>query len=73
MPKVLRQVHGGHAARADLTIEAVAGRKSGLEPSEQVGHVEFVFGMWVEDAGKWGTQGGLARGQSVPSSEPRCP
>jgi len=44
---VLGQVDGRHPARADLTVEAVAGRESGLEPAEQLGHAYALGG------GRW--------------------
>ena len=40
--EVLGEVDGGHAAGADLPLEAVAVGQGGLEPAEQLGH-----GPWL--------------------------
>ena len=42
--KILRQVHRGHAARADLALETVAGLKRSLKPADQVGHGRCSWG-----------------------------
>ena len=46
--EVLGQVDGGHAAGAELALEAVAVGEGGLEAAEQFGHGGFVVG----DAGR---------------------
>ena len=44
VPDVLGEIDRGHAAGADLAVEAVAVRQGGLEPAEQFGHVCFLVG-----------------------------
>ena len=39
VPQVLGEVDRGHAALADLALEAVPVGQRGLEPVEQLGHV----------------------------------
>ncbi len=42
--QVLGEVDGGHAALAELALEAVAVRQCYLEPIEQLGHVASSLG-----------------------------
>ena len=51
MPDVLGQVDRGHAAGADLALEAVAVRQGGLESAQQVRAWGWWWGRWKM---RWG-------------------
>ena len=62
--EVLGEVDGGHAAGADLAVEAVAVRQGGLEPAEEFGHWGFRWSGAGRCAGaRWGARGSGWRSQ----------
>jgi hypothetical protein len=49
--QVLGEVDGGHAALAELPLDAVALGEGGLEAGHRVGHVELGMTGMLQDAG----------------------
>ena len=66
--QVLGEVDGGHAALAELALDAVAVGEGGLEAGHRVGHVGLGIGM-VE---RWRNSGGRASRRTSASYRSVC-